>query len=370
MKKVLFVATIAEHFYYFHLPYFKMFHDIGWKVHVACSGEMELENCDKLFNLPIQRSPFSFSNIKSYKMLKKIINDNHYDIIHCHTPVGGILARLAAGEQRKKSTKVIYTAHGFHFYKGAPLLNWLLYFPIEYIMSKKTDCLITINEEDYKIAKKMLKAKRVELVNGVGYNTQKFYSISLEEKNELKCSYNCNKNETILIYVAEMNKNKNQGMLIKAVKILKEKGFNIKLLIVGSDNYNKKYISLAENSGVSQNIDFLGHREDTDKLLHISDICVASSIREGLPVNIMEALACGLPVVCSSNRGHRVLIKEDYNGYLIPIDDSELMAVRIEELIINKELYNKVSENAIDSVKPFSKESVVKEMEKIYKSVL
>lgn len=366
MKKILYVATVAEHFYYFHLPCFKFFKEQGWQVDVACHGDRELPYCDKKYIIPIRRSPADRENIKAYKELKSIIKNGGYDIVHCHTPMGGILARLAAGLVRKKGTKVIYTAHGFHFYKGAPTLNWLIYFPIELVMSRLTDCLITINNEDFNFAKKYLKAKKTVKVNGVGYNSDLYYKISTEDKRKLREKNGYADDEIILIYVAEMNANKNQGMLIRTMKELTKTIKNIRLLIVGADNYDGKYVKLAEELGVSEYIDFLGHRNDACDLVHLSDIAVGSSLREGLPVNVMEAMACGLPVVLSDNRGHRELCRDGYSGYIVAPNDDREMARRIKELVEDKNLYNLFSDNAVRYVKPFSKENVLQEIEAVY----
>lgn len=366
MKKILYVATITEHFYYFHLPYLKMFHDLGWQVDVASHGDVELPFCDNRYEIPIKRSPADKDNFKAYKMLKKIIKDNHYDIVHCHTPMGGILARLASFSQRKKGTNVLYTAHGFHFYKGAPKANWMVYFPIEYVMSMVTDCLITINDEDYSCAKKHLKAKNITKVNGVGYNSDRYFPVSKEEKLSLRRKLGYSENEKILIYVAEMNLNKNQAMLIRALNEVLKVHKDVRLLIAGADNFNGEYPRLAKELGIENKVDFLGHREDINDLLHMSDIAVGSSYREGLPVNVMEALACGLPVVLSDNRGHRVLGVEGENGYVVKINDHDAMAKRICEIIGDEALYERLSNNAVELIRPYSKESVLVELQEIY----
>lgn len=368
MKKILYVATITEHFYYFHLPYLKMFHDLGWQVDVASHGDVEIPFCDNRYEIPIKRSPADKDNIQAYKKLKKIIKDNHYDIVHCHTPMGGILARLAAASDRKHGTKVLYTAHGFHFYKGAPLLNWLVYYPIEFTMSFLTDCLITINEEDYICAKKRLPVRNIEKVNGVGYNSDRYFPVSIEEKAGLRQQLGYSGDEKLLIYVAEMNANKNQAMLIRALQAVSRERDDVRLIIAGADNFNGEYVRLAKELGVESKVDFLGHREDINDLLHISDIAVGSSYREGLPVNVMEALACGLPVVLSDNRGHRVLGVNGENGYVVKINDYEAMAEKIAMVLNDNNLYEKLSENAVKLVKPFSKESVLEELTQVYKN--
>lgn len=154
LRRVLFLSNTAN-FSKFNLPYMKWFHEQGWQVDYCSAGEEPVAECDRQFSIPIARSPFSLSNVAAYRQLKKILTENGYDIIHCHTPMGGVIGRLAAKKLwRQKKIKVIYTAHGFHFYKGAPLLNWLLYYPMEKWLSRCTDVIVTINEEDYERAKK------------------------------------------------------------------------------------------------------------------------------------------------------------------------------------------------------------------------
>lgn len=366
MKKILYVATITEHFYYFHLPYLKMFHDLGWQVDVASHGDVELPFCDNRYEIPIKRSPADKENLQAFRMLKKIIKENNYDIVHCHTPMGGILARLAAFSQRRKGTKVLYTAHGFHFYEGAPKANWMVYFPIEYIMSMITDCLITINDEDFICAQKRLKAKDVVKVNGVGYNSDRYYPVTSEEKLRLRKKLGYSADEKLLVYVAEMNLNKNQAMLIRALGEICKTRNDVRLIIAGADNFNGKYPELSRELGIEDKVDFLGHREDINDILHMSDIAVGSSYREGLPVNVMEALACGLPVVLSDNRGHRVLGVNGENGYIVRVNDYKAMASHISEMLEDEALYKRLSSNAVELIKPYSKESVMLELKEIY----
>ena len=244
MKKVLFVATVTKHINSFHIPYLKWFKEEGYEVHVASNGNEQIEYCDKHYNLPFERFPLRKNNIKTYRELKKIINENKYEIIHCHTPVGGVLTRLAAKKARKKGTRVIYTAHGFHFYKGAPLLNWLIYYPIEKWLSRYTDCLITINKEDYELAKKKFrKCKQIELVHGVGLDTTKFdIKISNQALATLKDEISIKKDNIVLTYIAELNKNKNQQLLIKTIEqIVKEGDTRYILLLVGDGELKEQY---------------------------------------------------------------------------------------------------------------------------------
>ncbi|MCM3568211.1 glycosyltransferase family 4 protein [Neobacillus mesonae] len=337
-KRVLYCATVDYHFKAFHLPYLKWFKEQGWEVHVAAAGDMSLPYVDKKYNIPIQRTPFHPLNMTAYKELKKIIGKNEYKIIHCHTPMGGVLTRMAARKSRKFGTKVLYTAHGFHFCKGASLMNWLLYYPIERFLSLFTDCLITINEEDFHLAKNHhFKAKEIKHVHGVGVNSEVFRPIEKSQKDILRKSHGYEAHDFLLFYAAEFNKNKNQKLLIEAMALIKDQVPNAKLLLAGNGALLQECQDLAKKLEVDRMIDFLGFRKDIVDLLKISDAAVASSLREGLPVNIMEAMSCGLPVIANDNRGHRELIESNINGWLINNNPSEFSR-RIKELYENMNL--------------------------------
>ncbi|MTL19379.1 glycosyltransferase, partial [Turicibacter sanguinis] len=222
-KKVLFVATVVKkHINVFHLPYLKWFQEQGFETHVAARDDFNGEvcyipHCDKHFNIPFERSPLNKNNISSYRQLTKIINKNQYEIIHCHTPIAAMLTRFAAIKARKKGTRVIYTAHGFHFFKGAPIINWLIYFPVEFICSFFTDILITINQEDYRLAKKVMKAKQVQYIAGVGVDIKKFKNTNVDRDKKRK-EIGVPEDAIMLLSVGELNKNKNHEVIIEALK--------------------------------------------------------------------------------------------------------------------------------------------------------
>jgi len=371
VDKILFTATVDSHIKHFHLPYLKWFKEQGFEVHVAFRGSENIPYADFKWNIPFSRSPFNKDNIKAYSELKKLIDTYNYRLIHCHTPVGGVLTRLAARRARKKGTKVIYTAHGFHFYKGAPLKNWLLYYPVEKWLARYTDCLITINEEDYELArKKRFQAGSIKKVDGVGVDINRFKPPAEEEKLTLRQEYGFNEKDFIIICVGELNANKNQALAIKAVKILKERIPNIKLLLAGRGNMEKQYRKMAEKLGVKDNVLFLGYRRDIPELLSISDIAVSSSRREGLPVNVMEAMATGLPLVVTDCRGNRDLVQNGENGFVVGIDDAEGMAERIEYIYKNKKIREKAREYNLENIKNYSLDVVRIKMSEIYKEML
>lgn len=368
MKKVLFVATVTNHINAFHIPYLKWFKEQGYEVHVASNGDEEIKYCDRHYNLPFARFPLKLQNYKVYKALKKIIEENKYEIVHSHTPVGGVLARLAARKIQKEGiTKSIYTAHGFHFYKGAPLLNWLIYYPIEKFMARYTDCLITINKEDYNLAKrKFTKAKRIEYVHGVGVDETKFqFEMTQNEKRELREYLGLKENDFVIIYVAELSKRKNQGMLIKAAKKLIDEGEkNIRILLPGKDSMNGFYQKMCKKLEIEENVKFLGYRKDIHQLLKISNLYVSTTKQEGLPVNIMEAMFSGLPIISTDCRGQRDLIEDEQNGYLV--NDFNEICKKIREIMYDKDLINVFEKKNIDNIKIYTIKKVMEEMEKIY----
>ncbi|MES5893111.1 glycosyltransferase [Bacillus cereus group sp. RP43] len=367
-KKVLFCATVDYHFKAFHLPYLKWFVDQGWEVHVAANGNIHLPYVTQKYNIPIQRSPLSIQNLHAYKKLKSIIHQNKYNIIHCHTPMGGVIARLAARKARQQGTKVVYTAHGFHFCKGSPFINWLLYYPIERSLATTTDCLITINQEDYNLAvRHRFQVKNIKLVHGVGLDIERYVPVTESEKEQLRLKNGYKTKDFLMFYAAEFNKNKNQSFLIHVLAQLKNEMPHAKLLLAGEGPLIEECKKIATQLEVTNMVHFLGYRNDIASLLQMCDLAVASSYREGLPVNIMEAMACGLPVVATDNRGHRELIINNKNGWIVDRDDINAMADRIKGISINPKVLAQMGQYGCTIIKnQYSVNEVLKEKQEIY----
>lgn len=366
MNRILFCATVDYHFRLFHLPYLKWFKERGWEVHIAAAGNESIPYVDKKYVLPIERSPFHRNNIDAYKKLKAIMEENEYHLIHCHTPMGGVLSRLAAKFLRKRQTKVLYTAHGFHFCKGSPIQNWMIYYPIEKWLSRYTDCLITINEEDYKLAVSHFKTNQIEHVHGMGVDTEQYSPVSGNAKKVLRAGHHYANDAFFMFYAAEFNKNKNQKLLIQALSLVKDRIPHAKLLLAGEGILLDECKRLSAALGVNGMVEFLGYCRNIDSLLKMSDICVASSLREGLPVNILEAMACSLPIVAVDNRGHRELVFNDQNGWLVPNNPAE-MAKRMVRLAQNKDLRSAFGRESRKIVlEQYSLNRILDEQSKIY----
>lgn len=368
MKKVLFSATVDSHILAFHLPFLKWFKEHGYEVHVATNGDAEIPYCDKKIKISFERSPFKLNNIKAIFQLKKVISKEKYDIIHTHTPMGSVVTRLVAKGARKHGTRVIYTAHGFHFFKGAPLLNWVLFYPVEKYLSKYTDTLILINKEDYNLAKrKFKKCRDIEYVPGVGIDEEKFSEkMTKKDKTEFRKILGLKDTDFVMIYPAELSNRKRQIWLINTVSSLLKENKDIHLLLPGKDSLNGKCQELTKELGLESQIHFLGFRNDIPKLLQISDLSVSSSRQEGLPVNIMEAMYVGLPIVASDCRGNRDLIKDGENGYIIPLDDLEMFVDRVEIIYGNKNLRSKLKKTNKNEIKHYMLKNILSKMKRIY----
>jgi len=317
VKKVLFVATVDSHIELFHLPYLKMFKEHGYEVHVATNTDKVIRYCDKKHKISIERNPLKLGNLKAIKQLKKVIDDEGFSIIHCHTPMGSVVARMAAKKARKKGTRIIYTAHGFHFYKGASLKNWMLFYPVEKYLAKYTDTLITINGEDYELAKKKFNKRCMDIryVPGVGVDEKKFAEKpSKEERHRIRESLSLKDDDYVMIFPAELSKRKNQMWLIKNLLPLFKNNNKIHLLLPGKDSLNGRCQRLSRKLGLEKQVHFLGFRNDINILLKISDIAISSSKQEGLPVNLLEAAYAGLPIAATDCRGNRDIVECSNNA--------------------------------------------------------
>ena len=368
--KALFVATVQSHVAQFHMAAAAMLKEYGYEIDVAARDNLaeknglSLQNIDEVFNVPFDRSPFSLRNIQAYKQLKKIIDAGNYNLIHCNTPVGGILTRLAARKVRKAGCCVIYTAHGFHFYKGGPKKNWCLFYPIEKIMARLTDKLITINEEDYTLASQKFPCE-VYRVHGVGIKTPKYDAVSNDDASEFRSKKGWD-NHFVILCTGELNSNKNQITVIKAMEIVISKIPNAKLLLAGNGPDEQKLRDFINEHHLEDNIILLGYRTDLELYVHASDLVVSASFREGLPLNIVEAMYCRKPVVASINRGHKELIRHKENGFLVSASDYQRFAKYIIYLAQNTNVRKQFGEVGFSRAIKYTDRNVIEELKTVY----
>lgn len=367
MKKILYVTTVSRTINAFLIPHIERLIEEGYKVDCACSIDKEVDKSivDKgcnIFDIPFSRNPLDIKNVKAFKTLVKLQEENQYDIVHVHTPVAGVYGRLL--KLKFPNLKTIYTVHGFHFFKGAPKLNWMIYYPIEKVMARYTDIAITINSEDYKRAKK-IGIKEVYKINGVGLDLS-YYNKNLYNKLECRKKFNLKEDDFVIVMIAEVNKNKNHIQMIKAVEELVKKYKNVKVLCAGDGSLQNEIKNEIKNRNLCNVIQMLGFRRDINEIISCSDVGILMSYREGLPRNIMELMAFGKPIIGTNIRGIRDLIVEGENGYLVEVGDYIKTYYTLATLINDKKLLKKMSENALGKVNKYSIESIVEVLMKIY----
>ena len=353
MKKILITSSDAM-MYQFLLKHALNLIGFGYSVDVAifpAAGyegqnyperiKSALPAASSFFTVHTARSPLSPKNFNGYRELKKIISSGKYDLVWTNEPVMGVLTRLASAKCRRGGMKVMYISHGFHFYNGAPLKNWLIYYPIEKLFAHFTDTVVTINSDDFKIAEKKLCCKDVRYIHGVGFDTERFENVSIDRAAKLSELGIPNGAFTVLS-VGELNENKNHSVVIDAIAELKRN--DIYYVICGEGPLRSTLTEKIRALGLDGRVSLIGFREDIAEICHAADIYCAPSVREGLPVSVLEAMSCGLPVVCSAIRGNRDLIENGNGGFMCdPFDPSEF-AASIEKLYFDRSLCKKFGE--------------------------
>ena len=318
----------------------------------------------KVHKISCVRTPFNKGNIVAVKQLKQIVANGNYDVVHCHTPIAAAVTRIACKGARKQGLQVMYTAHGFHFYKGAPLVNWLLYYPVEKLCARWTDVLITINQEDYERAKKKLKAKRIEYVPGVGIDVSRFTDAVVDKpakRNEIGVP----EEAFLILSVGELNHNKNHEVIIRAVAELNNPA--IHYAIAGKGKLGEYLMEVATDLGVKDQFHLLGYRTDVPELYKCAEICAFPSIREGLGLAAIEGIASGLPLVVSNNRGAQSYAVDNKNSIICPIGNNPTVyANAINRLLQDEQLRHMMREYNLQTVSKYEVKNINVRMKKIY----
>lgn len=366
MKKILYVTTVSRTVNAFLVPHIMMLLDQGYLVDIACCvdqdvNEVLMNRGVEVYDLPFTRNPLDLRNLKAFNKLSKLQKENGYETVHVHTPIAALYGRLL--KLKYHTLKTIYTVHGFHFHQGGSLSGWLMYYPIEWVMAKLTDKLITINDEDYERGKR-LGARETYKVNGVGVSVSDYQMREYEAKfNRYK--YDLEKNDFVILMIAEVNKNKNHQQMIQAVELLKQRGKLVKVLCAGEGSMFDEVCAEVEKRGLENQIQMLGYRTDITELIGVSDIGILLSYREGLPRNVMELMACGKPVIGTNIRGIRDLVIDGETGYLVNVGDALVTADCIEKLMDDAQLVRQMGVRAVEEVEKYNVESVVGELQKI-----
>lgn len=373
MSKILFISNLSNRITSFVTASIEAAHSLDIEFYQAANwGDTETSQIQAdeqqygihIKSFPISRNPLSKVNLKAYRELVQFIKDEKIDYIHCNTPSGGLLGRLAG--KKCKVKKVIYQAHGFHFYKGAPLKNWLLYYLVERWLAHYTDALITINNEDFERAKKKFKLRnhgKVYYVPGVGIDTTQ-YDLDEKLREEKRRELGLNEGDIAVISMGDLIERKNYDTAIRAIVEANEP--KLQYFICGKGPEEEKLKALAESLGVTKQIHFLGFRSDIKELLTAADIFLFTTKQEGLPRSMMEAMASGLPCIASKIRGNTDLINGSECGFLCKNNDVNDYAEKLKLIVNDKGLRNRMGQNSQIAIRKFSLKIVLEEMRNIY----
>ena len=366
-KKILLIATTDNMIWQFLIPHINHLQQLGNVVECACDktgfwfNELKDKYNFKMHQIPFARNPLSLKNIKGYNQLKKLQKQENYDLVYCQQPVGGLMGRLIA---KKFKIPCIYTAHGFHFFKGNSKLKNFIFKNVEKYLSKFTDSLITINEEDYQAALKF-KAKKVYKINGIGFDSNKYHE-KQRTRQEVRSELGL-KDEFTIITVAEFIKRKNYDTMLKTIAELKNQ--NIKFVVCGAGRDQEEIEAQIKELGIEDKVNLLGYRKDVNNILMASDAFFLPSHQEGLTLSIIEALNFGLPVITSNVRGNKDLIEDGRGGFVCEPNDYKTFAEKIKLLIADKDLQKQMSKINKTNASIYSIVNVKKELEEIYKNI-
>ena len=369
-KRIAIISTVESHVIKFHIPFIEMFIKMGFSVDVLTNFNKEKKllmqkgvNC---INIPFSRKIFSFRNIKSLIKLRYIFKEKEYNLIHTHTPISSFISRWAANKFKK--TKVFYTTHGFYFRKKSNKFMYKIFYFIEKAMVKYTDKIITMNKEDYNFAIKMTKNTKCEVnfVHGVGIDFSKYNKITDDLViNQVKNKFDISKNDFILLCISEFIKRKN---IVQAIKSMNNTPENCKLIILGDGKLKNNLKAITKRYSLEKKIIFLGHRKNVNEILSITNVLILTSLLEGLPRSIMEAMAIGLPIIATNTKGNIDLVENKKNGFIVEIGDYIETNKKILELYNNRELVKLMGYESKKRIKKYDIKFVLDEMKYIYQN--
>ena len=368
--KILFVASIEQHILSFHLPFINQLISEGHRVDAAVcmnANRDEVREGISWRHIEFSRSPLGLSNIGAFIALINLLKKEKYDLIHVHTPVASFLGRLAA--VLTQTRPVLYTVHGFHFYTGAPLLNWVVYYTAEMISRRWTDAIIVINKADFFQAQQLgyVAGRTVFPVAGVGVELTRFSCSS--DSTTLRKEWGLDENAVVVVWIGEYTENKNHPFLFAGWKIVEEKFTNAYLILVGDGPRRNKLSTLAAQMGLKR-VRFLGFRTDIPNIINAADIGTLVSMREGLPRSIMEFMAAGKPVVATQIRGNVDLVNDGSTGFLVAPGDIQRLAGRFICLISDRILRERMGQEARKAIPAFSVTNVNAQLHRIYRRFL
>ncbi len=382
LKKVLVAASVVSFIEWFNKENIDFLQGtLGCEVHIACNfdymNDTDVERTNKyieklkgqgviLHNIAFARSPLGAGNKKAYKELKAVIDSEHFDLIHCHTPTVSMMTRIAAKKARKKGTVVMYTCHGFHFHNASPKKNWMVYYPVEKFLSRYCDYIVTINKEDFNRAKNF-HCPNVRYIPSVGVDINKIREIKIDAAAK-KESIGVPADKLLILSAGELIERKNHEVIVRA--LAKCKNQEMYYAIAGKGPLKDYLANLAKELGVADRVIFLGFRTDVFELYHAADISAFPSKIEGLGLSGVEAMAAGIPLVSSNVHGILDYVIDGKTGFAVPPHDVDGYAEAMDKLAADPELRESMRENCMAAVAPFEISNALRVMWDIYEEIL
>lgn len=372
MKKILITATDIMMIQCL-VPHVRNLREQGFRVEIACSqvgGRMDdVGNAlsgivEAIHTVRLERSPASPRNLVGFRDMRRLLEENHYDIIWTNEPVMGVITRLAARKARKTGTKVVYMCHGFHFFSGASKINWLIFYPVERLMAHFCDVIVTINREDEALARSF-HTGRVEFIHGIGVNTERLGMP--DEHSSIRRELHLTEEDFLVLSVGELNENKNHQVILQALAQLRDD--RIHYVLCGKGRRLKHLQRLVKDKKLEANVHFLGYRRDVAQIYPQVDIFAFPSRREGLGLAALEAMYCGLPVIASNTRGIRDYMVDGKSGFLSDAENALGFADAIRILKEDATLRKCCGAYNRETVKAFCLEQVKDEVLALFKEL-
>lgn len=364
-RRILYCASTASHILNFHLPYLKFFKEQGWQVDVAVGSKTEIPYADKVIELPLKKSLFAFSNLRAVHEVQKLLDENRYDLISLHTTLAGAIVRLAVRMKGKQSETVVYTTHGYFFNGEGGLREWP-YLWVEKLLASVTDVLMVMNSVDHHLAVQNKLGKKVVFIPGMGLNLDKFSNVDKRNRKRLKMALGFSSDDFLIVYAAEMSKRKNQEELIRAFAMAAAQGPTFKLLLAGDGALKNQYYEMVQKYGLSERVHFLGHVSNMAALYEICDVAASTSRSEGLPFNIMEAMASGLPAVASRIKGHTDLLVGTQQSLLYDLGDENTLSKLLVMLYRNERMRELIGNENREIIQRYRVEEVKSIVTSVY----
>lgn len=373
MKKILIVTSTYYFIRAFLIPHIRHLTQSGYIVHVASAPDNSIiPYVRKQIDIPVERTPFSHNNLKAIKILSDQILLEKYDLLHCHTPMGAYVARMAVKKNKGHlDTKIIYTAHGFHFFKGAPLGNWALYYTAEKYLSRYTDAIITINQEDKEAARTCFPRIPYQYnLPGIGYDKEHIGDIRSLDKAAVRRQLKLGKGDFVLLYIAGFYKGKNHDFLLSLLPAILRQIPDCKMLFLGNGPLLEHARRSVHRMKIEQSVIFAGYQSQIGPYLKAADVGVSSSLREGLPLNIIEEMYAALPIVATRIRGHIDLVEHGSNGYLYDVNDKSAFLNCITHLYRDPHTRSVMGEKAYSGIEKYDISNILPRISEIYDNIL